>query len=232
METAGVADGRGSHRQFLHMCHTLHVFEGGETMVKNIIFDVGKVLVEWEPEQAMARLGMDETTVKAVADATVHTEDWDEADRGAYPPEELLARFIGRAPEYEKEIRDFWEHIGMAIYQYDYVKDWMRALKEQGCHLYILSNYGAWTYEHTKDALLFVEDVDGALFSFQVKQIKPEPAIYRTLLARYNLKAEECVFLDDREENIEGARACGIHGIRFVSYEQAKRELREYGVEC
>lgn len=200
-------------------------------MIKNIIFDVGKVLVEWEPEQAMARLGMDAATVDAVADATVRTKDWDEADRGALTPEELLLHFIEKAPEYEKEIRNFWEHIGMAIYQYDYVKEWMRALKEQGYHLYILSNYGAWTYEHTKEALSFVKDVDGALFSFQVKQIKPEPEIYRTLLARYDLKAEECVFLDDRAENIEGAKACGIHGIRFTSFEQAKQSLREYGVE-
>ncbi|MBP3487677.1 MAG: HAD family phosphatase [Roseburia sp.] len=200
-------------------------------MIKNIIFDVGKVLVEWEPEQAMARLGMDAATVDAVADATVRMKDWDEADRGALTPEELLLHFIEKAPEYEKEIRDFWEHIGMAIYQYDYVKEWMQALKEHGYHLYILSNYGAWTYEHTKEALSFVEDVDGALFSFQVKQIKPEPEIYRTLLARYDLKADECVFLDDRAENIEGAKACGIHGIRFTSFEQAKQSLREYGVE-
>lgn len=187
--------------------------------------------MEWEPERAMARLGMDAATIDAVADATVRTKDWDEADRGALTPEELLLRFIAKAPEYEKEIRNFWEHIGMAIYQYDYVKEWMQALKEHGYHLYILSNYGAWTYEHTKEALSFVEDVDGALFSFQVKQIKPEPEIYHTLLARYDLKADECVFLDDRAENIEGARACGIHGIRFTSYEQAKQSLREYGVE-
>lgn len=199
-------------------------------MIQNIIFDVGKVLVEWEPERVMRRLGMDAPTVEAVADATVRTKDWDEADRGACAPEELLARFIEKAPEYEKEIRSFWEHIGMAIYQYDYVKEWMRTLKEQGYHLYILSNYGARTYEHTKEKLSFLADVDGALFSFQVKQIKPEPEIYHTLLERYNLNAEECVFLDDREENIKAAEACGICGIRFTSYEQAKQSLREYGV--
>lgn len=201
-------------------------------MIKNIIFDVGNVLVEWEPENAMRRLGMDAATVDAVADATVRTKDWDEADRGACAPEEMLLRFIRKAPEYEKEIQCFWEHIGMAIYQFDYVKEWMTALKERGYHLYILSNYSAWTYEHTKEALSFLADVDGALFSFQVKQIKPEPEIYHTLLGRYGLKAEECVFLDDKEENIEGARACGIHGIRFFSYEQAKQSLKEYGVEA
>lgn len=56
-------------------------------MIRNIIFDVGKVLVEWEPEAAMRKLGMDEAAVRAVADATVHTPEWDESDRGALTPQ-------------------------------------------------------------------------------------------------------------------------------------------------
>lgn len=200
-------------------------------MIKNIIFDVGKVLVEWEPEAAMRKLGMDEAKLQAVAAATVYTPEWDESDRGILEPEELLDGFVRRAPEYEKEIRLFWENIGLAIYQYDYVKGWMRTLKEQGCHLYILSNYGKWTYERTQEALSFLENVDGALFSFQVKQIKPEPEIYQTLLKKFNLIPEECVFIDDRTENIKGAKAQGIHGIVFTSHADAVEKLREYGVD-
>ena len=71
--------------------------------------------------------------------------------------------------------------------------------------MYILSNYGKWTYEHTAEALSFLSDVDGQVFSFEVHQIKPEPEIYRTLLDKFNLVADECVFLDDRRENIEAA---------------------------
>lgn len=201
-------------------------------MIRNIIFDVGKVLVEWEPEAAMRKLGMDEAAVRAVADATVHTPEWDESDRGALTPAELLDGFVRRAPEYEKEIRLFWENIGLAIYQYDYVKNWMRTLKEQGFHLYILSNYGEWTYAHTQEALSFINDVDGALFSFQVKQIKPEAEIYQTLLKKYDLIPEECVFMDDREVNIAAAKAHGINGIVFTTYTDAVEKLREYGVNC
>ena len=74
-------------------------------MIKNVIFDVGQVLVAWEPVEAMRALGMDEETVRAVADATVHTSDWDEADRGALSDEELLTGFIRKAPAYEAQIR-------------------------------------------------------------------------------------------------------------------------------
>ena len=70
-------------------------------MIKNVIFDVGQVLVAWEPVEAMRALGMDEETVRAVADATVHTSDWDEADRGALSDEELLTGFIRKAPAYD-----------------------------------------------------------------------------------------------------------------------------------
>lgn len=87
--------------------------------------------------------------------------------------------------------------------------------------MYILSNYGKWTYEHTAEALSFLSDVDGQVFSFEVHQIKPEPEIYRTLLDKFNLVADECVFLDDRRENIEAAETqvfipCCLRRIRML----------------
>lgn len=197
-------------------------------MIKNIIFDVGKVLVEWEPDVAMRKLGFDEETVKAVSEATIETNDWNESDRSVLSDEEQLQVFIEKAPAYEKEIRLFWDNVGTAIWQYDYVKGWMQELKDRGYRLYILSNYARRTYAQTREnALSFLEDVDGQMFSFEVHQIKPEPEIYQTLLEKFDLKPEECVFLDDREDNIRGAEAAGIHGIPFTGYEAAKEKLEE-----
>lgn len=202
-------------------------FGKGKMMIKNIIFDVGKVLVKWEPERAMRELGMSEETIAAVMAATVNSKEWDETDRGVWSNEEILAAFIGKAPEYETEIRKFWGNLDLAVRPFSYVKDWITELKEQGYHLYILSNYGEWTYQKTKEALSFEQKMDGALFSYRVKCIKPDQKIYQTLLQMFGLKAEECVFLDDREENIEGARQAGIHGIVFNGYEEAKKSLEE-----
>lgn len=200
-------------------------------MIKNVIFDAGKVLVEWEPLAAMKKLGFDDETVKAVAAATIDSPEWDESDKSVKTDEEILSLFIGNAPEYEKEIRTFWENISLPIYQYDYAREWIRELKRKGYGVYILSNYGKWIYENTTEALSFVEDVDGAVFSYQVHQMKPEPEIYQTLLTKYGLKAEECVFLDDRQLNIDGAKAQGMEGIVFTSHEEAVKRLKEYGVE-
>lgn len=200
-------------------------------MIKNIILDVGKVLVEWEPRVAMRKLGFDDEAIQVVAETTAESEDWNELDRGAKDDDALLTGFIAKAPEYEEQIRLFWENLGTAIWQYDYVRPWIRSMKECGYHVYILSNYGHWTYEKTQEALSFLEDVDGAVFSYQVKQIKPNPDIYQTLLEKYQLKAEECVFLDDRQDNIEAACEQGINGIQFTGYEDALVELKKHGVE-
>ena len=72
-------------------------------MIKNIILDVGKVLVAWEPEDAMKQLGFDDKTVKAVADATVNTPVWPETDRGVWSDEQILQAFYEKAPEYKKD---------------------------------------------------------------------------------------------------------------------------------
>lgn len=199
-------------------------------MIRNIIFDVGKVLVEWDCDEAFRKLGFDEATHEAVAEATVRSADWNEYDRSLLSDEEQLAVFIRKAPEYEKEIRLFWDHLDLPIYQYEYVNGWIKALKAKGYHIYILSNYARRTYEMTQEALSFLSDVDGEMFSFQVHQIKPEPGIYRSLLERFGLKAGECVFLDDREENLKAAEKFGIRTIQFSSYEDAVEKLEEMGV--
>ena len=200
-------------------------------MIKNIILDVGKVLVEWDPKGAFEKIGLDEQTAKAVADATINTSIWIETDRGVWSDEQILSALCENAPEYKEEVKKFWDHIDLAIEQFPYTKEWISGMKKEGLHVYILSNYGKKTFELTKDtALDFLPLTDGAIFSYIVKQIKPDLEIYEILLNQYKLKPEECVFIDDRMENIEGAKKAGIHGICFETIEQVKEELKQYNV--
>lgn len=203
----------------------------GFFMIKNIIFDVGKVLVEYAWEPVMERLGITGEDMEQVADATVRSELWNEFDRSRISDEELLRGFLAQAPEQEKNIRLFWEHVADTITCFPYSESWVQGFKDKGYGCYILSNYARRTYARTRKELSFEEKMDGALFSFQVQQIKPEPEIYRTLLSRFHLKAEECVFLDDNRANVEAAQKLGIHGIVFITKEAADRELRALGVE-
>ncbi|MGN0251799.1 MAG: HAD family hydrolase [Oliverpabstia sp.] len=196
-------------------------------MIKNIIFDVGKVLVEYDPDGLMRRLGFDEETLQAVNQAVFLNELWNESDRGALSPEELLEAFIANNPAYEKEIRQVRDHVGDTISLMPYAVDWVKGLKERGYHLYVLSNYAEYTYEKTSHKMEFLPYMDGVVFSYRCKLIKPEKEIYEYICETYGLKPEESVFVDDREDNVEAARNMGMHGIVFENYAQGSETLEQ-----
>lgn len=200
-------------------------------MIKNVIFDVGKVLVAFDWESVFAELGIMGSAVDIVADATVRSPEWNEFDRGVIPEEELLAAFIARAPQYEDKIRAFYDDLGRTIRQYDYTYEWIRRLMAAGYRTYLLSNFPDRIYRQAGEELSFVRDVSGAVFSYTVKTVKPEPEIYKILLERYQLMPEECVFIDDRPENLETAHKLGMKTVLFTSYEQAVEALHGLGVE-
>lgn len=199
-------------------------------MIRNIIFDVGNVLVEYSWERMLKALHITGEAYDAVAKATVLSPMWNELDRSLLSDEEILEGFIQNAPEYEKEIRLVWDNIPESIHCYDYSVEWVREFRKKGYGTYILSNYSKRGYEATKQELPFVADMDGVLFSYEVKLVKPEPEIYQTLLKKFQLKPEECVFLDDNEKNVIAAREAGIHAIHFQNKEQAEAELEKLGV--
>lgn len=201
-------------------------------MIKNIILDVGRVLVAWKPMETMRELGISDKIVEVLSNALFDSGVWNEADRGVLSDDEFLELAIRQVPEYETEVRLFWNNIEKAIWQFPYVKLWIRAMKKAGYKVYILSNYGNWSYEKTHErALNFLEDVDGAVFSYEVKQIKPDAAIFQALCDKYDLKADECVFLDDLPANVEGAKNFGMQGIVFKGLQDALEELQKLDVK-
>lgn len=196
-------------------------------MIKHIIFDVGKVLVEYDPDGMMKKLGFDEETLQNVNQAVFQNELWNESDRGVLSPEELLEAFIANNPAYEKEIRQVIDAVGDTISLMPYAVEWVKGLKERGYHLYILSNYAKYTYEKTSHKMEFLPYMDGVVFSYRCKLIKPEKEIYEYICKTYELKPEESVFLDDRKDNVEAARNMGMHGIVFENYAQGSETLEQ-----
>lgn len=196
-------------------------------MIKNIIFDVGKVLMAYEPDEYMEKLGFTPREREAVNQAMFQHPFWNESDRGALSSEKLLEGFISHNPDYEKQIRQAYETAGKTITLMPHTLEWVKALKDRGYRLYILSNYAEHTFEQTSDEMKFLSYMDGAVFSFQCKLIKPEQEIYRYLCEKYELVPEESIFLDDRQENVEAARAYGMQAIQVHSYEQASSQLNQ-----
>ena len=199
-------------------------------MIQNIIFDIGNVLASFRWKDLFKELGFTGDKFDRIAAATVlHPTMWNEFDRSLMPDEEIIARCIERAPEYEQEIRLLFSKTELLVEEYTYSYDWIKSLKEQGYSVYLLSNYGKTSFEAARDhgRLSFLPLVDGGVISYEVKIVKPEPGIYEALLAKYRLKAEESVFLDDRAENITAAEQLGFHGIVVESYKQAAEALNQ-----
>lgn len=194
-------------------------------MIRNIIFDVGKVLVSYEPDAYMQQLGISSEDQAKINKAMFQNKLWDESDQGLGTPDELLEKFIAGAPELAETITKIHNTVGNTVELLPYAMDWILDLKARGYHVYILSNYGENMMNQTRDKLKFLPLMDGEVFSYTIKKMKPDPEIYEYLCDEYGLEPEESVFLDDRPENIKGAENCGIHGIVFRSYEQAKNEL-------
>lgn len=195
-------------------------------MIDTVIFDVGMVLAEFCWKEYLESFGFGEEVNERVANATVFTDTWNKFDQGIMDDEEILTEFIAHDPSMKEEITLFFNEVGKTVRVYEDSEEWVRELKEQGYKVYILSNYPKRTYEQSKEKLTFLKYVDGALFSFQDKVIKPAPEIYEILLKRYNINPEQAVFLDDVEKNLKEAENQGIHTIHVTDRAKVKEELK------
>ena len=178
-------------------------------MIRNIIFDVGKVLVSYEPDAYMQRLGISKEKQKKINEAMFQNKLWDTSDQGLGTPDEFLQKFIAGAPELADEITKIHKTVGNTVELFPYAMEWILDLKARGYHVYILSNYSENMLDQTKDKLKFLPLMDGVVFSYKIKKIKPDPEIYEYLCDEYWLEPEESVFIDDRPVNIKGAETCG-----------------------
>ncbi len=198
--------------------------------ITTIILDIGNVLVSFCWKKHLHNLGFSGELFSRIANATVLSPQWDEFDKGVLSEEQLLELFIQNDPDIEIEIRRMYENINNMIEVYDYTESWIKDLKRQGFHVYILSNFSSKQYRESYEKLSFLHLTDGAVLSFQEKMIKPDNRIYQLLLNRYHLKADECVFIDDKPANIEGAILNGIHGLLFTTYENTLKALKNYSL--
>lgn len=199
--------------------------------MENIIFDVGQVLVKYDWETYLDSFGFPKEERDTIAKAVFLSDVWNERDRSSQDEQYYVDEMVKAAPQYEKDIREVMRRSNETVEKMDYAETWVKYLKDKGYHVYILSNYATDTLNRTQEQLPFLKHVDGAVFSCQVKQIKPKSDIYQTLISRYHLNPEKSVFLDDRKENCEAAEKFGIHTIQFHNFKQAAAELEKMGVK-
>ena len=196
-------------------------------MIKNVIFDIGNVLVSFDWYVLAREIGFTDEDLEILMQKVIG-DRWNEFDRGVMPEEEALKYVQEVIPGLEEKFATLWNRIDEAIEVYPYVDEWMRRLKDDGYHIYLLSNFPRNLFKkEAEEKFGFIRYVDGKIISSFVRMIKPDLEIYECLLDTFGLNAGECVFLDDRKKNTEAASKLGIHTIVFQNFEQADGELRK-----
>ena len=194
-------------------------------MIKNLIFDFGKVLVDYDFEAFFRRYITDEERCRAFTPILHNEEVQRMFDREEHSFDEIIEKIICQHREFEQEIRYFATHYPEIVTnEVEGMRDLLTRLKGEGYRLYGLTNWCSKVYLTMAQFEIF-DLLDGYIISSEEKVIKPEAEIYQRLFNRFNLKPEECLFADDRAENIEGGRRVGMEGIVFTDARQYEREL-------
>jgi epoxide hydrolase-like predicted phosphatase len=206
-----------------------NVIPDGE--IDTVVFDIGNVLVNFSWREKLEKLGFEDGMIERIAKATVDSSDWVELDRGVLTTEEIIDLFVENDPEIEAEIRRAFADFTDIVTKREETIPWIRSLKAAGYKVLVLSNFSKVAVEGCADAMKFLEEVDGGILSYRDKVVKPDEAIYKLLMERYDLVPEKTVFIDDTPVNIETARRLGWKGIVFKSREQVIEDLTKLGVK-
>lgn len=181
-------------------------------MIKNVIFDYGNVICKTDIDALICSFAESEADFPVLKKAI--GEDWAKVDAG-YDYNAYLKETLARLPErLHVPCRRFFAEWFTRTPYIEGIEDTVAALKKRGYKLFLLSNAPQYFYENLSFFRVF-DSFDGFVASGCEKVVKPDLRIYRILLERFDLRAEECVFFDDLAQNVSGAKAAGIDAYRF-----------------
>lgn len=200
-------------------------------MINTIIFDLGGVLIDWNPQYLYRSLFDNEEEMIHFL-ANIATPDWNEEQDAGRTLEEGTEMLVKRFPGHEANIRAFYgrwnEMLGGA---FDGTVELLKKLKESGKYkVYALTNWSAETFPIAIERYEFLSWFDGVVVSGTEKMRKPQPEFYQLLLNRYHVKPEEALFIDDNKRNILAAEQLGIKSIHYQSPEQLAAELKQLDI--
>ncbi|HTI57661.1 HAD family phosphatase [Mucilaginibacter sp.] len=195
-------------------------------MITTIIFDLGAVLIDWNPRYMYRTLFDDEAEMERFL-AEITTPDWNEEQDAGRPLDEGTKMLVQQFPEHEHHIRAFYsrwdEMLGEAFHD---TVEIFKQLKESGKYrIYALTNWSAETFPVAFERFDFLRWFDGIVVSGTEKMRKPTPEFYHILLDRYQVKAKDALFIDDNYRNILAAEKIGINCIHFTSAGQLEQDL-------
>ena len=200
------------------------------TTIRHIVFDVGRVLVHYDPHLAFSELIPDADERSAFLRDVCSSEWNQEQDRGR-TWEDAEAEAIARHPDKAALIRGFrrnWHR--MVSHAYEDTVAILRALLAQGRDVTFLTNFARDTFREAQERFPFLAEGRGATVSGEVRLIKPDPAIYAHHTETFGLTPAATLFFDDSQKNIDAARAAGWKAELFTRADRMQSDLERYGV--
>ena len=201
-------------------------------MIKNIVFDLGGVLIDWNPEYVFLKEFRGDREKMNWFFNTICTSSWNEQQDAGYSIEKATNERVAMFPKHERLIRMYygeWEQ--MLGFDHTETVEILRRLHDSKEHsIYSLTNWSNETFPVALKKFPFLSWFKGILVSGDVGLKKPDPEIYKLLLDRYGLEANTCVFIDDRTENVKAASALGFSGIVFKNHTQLSKDLKKLNI--
>lgn len=197
-------------------------------MIKNIISDIGNVLYEFDVKGFINK-NIDEIDKKQFIENTFENKNWHLMDKGDLAFEDARKLFIKTNPKYEKIINDLFDNgLTLCLNKNKNNISLLKKYKDKGYDIYYLSNMPSETFEILRKETNFFDDTCiGGVVSAHIKMIKPNKDIYEYFLQKFDLKAEECLFIDDNINNVNSAAEMGINAVQLNKIDDMKIILKD-----
>lgn len=209
-------------------------------MLRNIVFDIGGVLVDYHTVDYYTARGYDPGTAQKLAEATMFSSWWKQLDLGLMPESWIYEKMKKDAPDYAEDIDRCLARQSGIVTKRAESRDWIEHLRRQGYRMLVLSNFSANALLNCPDAMDFLSQSLGGsgkpgeygvigegIISTIDHMIKSYPEIYALLLTRFDLRPEETIFVDDTQANLDAAADYGIQPILFRSRSQVNEEIEK-----
>jgi 2-haloacid dehalogenase len=197
---------------------------------RTVVFDLGGVLIDWNPRYLYRSLIEDEAAMEDFL-ATVCTGHWNEKQDGGRTIADAEAELLAIHPQHETLIRAFYAQFDrMMAGPIDGTVAVLEELHRREVPLYALTNWSRETFPHARRRFAFLNRFRGIVVSGEINMMKPDVRIFRHLTDAHGLAAGDCVFIDDSPRNVAGAKEAGLHAIHFRGPDFLRNELRTYGL--
>ena len=197
-------------------------------MIKNIIFDIGGVLLDYNPKTYLDKLNIEDGKRKELNDIIFHNQKWKDCLNGSITNSELIEYLVKENLKYKNEIEQILikDNLKYMLPPKQEMIEYYKSLKQKEYKIYLCSNITKDTYDYIKDNFEIIQIADGGVFSCFENISKPNVEIYYKLIEKYNLNMEESILIDDTKRNIISSNDIGLKGILFNNIEDIKEVLQ------